>query len=114
MPNAREPQQLERLAPGRDQIGEVGDIVSESPGDFISVHPGDFVGIRTNLRRIRHEKGFSQEVLAHEAGVNRTYMSKLEKGDTWAGLEIMVRLSTVLGIEPADLLQPPAKRVRKR
>ena len=47
MPNAREPQQLERLAPGRDQIGEVGDIVSESPGDFISVHPGDFVGIRT-------------------------------------------------------------------
>ncbi|WP_231665097.1 hypothetical protein, partial [Ralstonia solanacearum] len=45
-PNAREPQQLERLAPGRDQIGEVGDIVSESPGDFISVHPGDFVGIR--------------------------------------------------------------------
>ena len=46
MPNAREPQQLERLAPGRDQIGEVGDIVSESPGDFISVHPGDFVGIR--------------------------------------------------------------------
>ncbi|MFN5489736.1 MAG: hypothetical protein ACK5AX_33615, partial [Bradyrhizobium sp.] len=46
LPNAREPQQLERLAPGRDQIGEVGDIVSESPGDFISVHPGDFVGIR--------------------------------------------------------------------
>lgn len=31
----------ERLAPGRDQIGKVGDIVSESP-----VHPGDFVGIR--------------------------------------------------------------------
>ncbi|WP_210263112.1 hypothetical protein, partial [Bradyrhizobium brasilense] len=36
----------ERLATGRDQIGEVGDIVSESAGDFISVRLGDFVGIR--------------------------------------------------------------------
>ncbi|HLH89353.1 MAG TPA: hypothetical protein VKX28_12945, partial [Xanthobacteraceae bacterium] len=36
----------ERLVPGRDQIGKVGDIVSESPGDFKSVHPGDIVGIR--------------------------------------------------------------------
>jgi len=39
--------QPERLAPGRDQIGKVGDFVSESPGDFKSVPPGDFVGIRT-------------------------------------------------------------------
>jgi hypothetical protein len=37
----------ERLAPGRDQIGKVGDIVSESPRDFKSGHPGDFVGIGT-------------------------------------------------------------------
>ena len=33
-----------------------------------------------NLRRLRHEKGLSQEGLAYEAGVNRTYLSKLEKG----------------------------------
>ncbi len=37
----------ERLAPGRDQIGKMGDIVSESTGDFTSVRLGDFVGIRT-------------------------------------------------------------------
>ena len=67
-----------------------------------------------NLRRIRHEKGISQEELAYEAEVNRTYMSKVEKGDTWVGLEIMVKLSSALGIEPADLLRPPYKRVRKR
>jgi transcriptional regulator with XRE-family HTH domain len=34
----------------------------------------------TNLRRLRHAKGISQEDLAYEAGVNRTYLSKLEKG----------------------------------
>jgi transcriptional regulator with XRE-family HTH domain len=67
-----------------------------------------------NLRRIRHEKGISQEELAHEAEVNRTYMSKVEKGDTWVGLEIMVKLSGALGVEPADLLQRPPKRSRKR
>ncbi|MET4332125.1 hypothetical protein ABIB80_007987, partial [Bradyrhizobium sp. i1.15.2] len=31
---------------GRNQIGKVGDIVSESTGDLISVRLGDFVGIR--------------------------------------------------------------------
>ncbi|QOZ36574.1 hypothetical protein XH92_37435 [Bradyrhizobium sp. CCBAU 53421] len=39
----------ERLATGREQIGEVGDIVSESAGDFISVRLGDFVGIRNGV-----------------------------------------------------------------
>ena len=33
-----------------------------------------------NLRRLPHAKGISQEDLAYEAGVNRTYLSKLEKG----------------------------------
>ena len=67
-----------------------------------------------NLRRIRHEKGFSQEDLAYEAEVNRTYMSKLEKGESWVGLEILVKLAGVLGVEPADFLKGPAKKVRKR
>ena len=68
----------------------------------------------TNLRRIRHEKGFSQEVLAYEAEVNRTYMSKLEKGESWVGLEILVKLGKVLGVEPAEFLRTPPKRGRKR
>ena len=42
-----------------------------------------------NLRRLRHARGLSQEDLAHEADVNRTYMSKIEKGATWVGLEII-------------------------
>ena len=66
----------------------------------------------TNLRRLRQEKGLSQEELAHEAGVNRTYMSKLEQGQTWVGLKILVKLGAVLGTEPADFLQKPAKRAR--
>jgi len=61
-----------------------------------------------NLRRLRHAKGISQEDLAHEAGVNRTYMSKLEKGAIYPGLEIIAKLATVLEAEPAELLRVPA------
>ena len=63
-----------------------------------------------NLRRLRHAKGLSQEELAYEADVNRTYMSKLEKGGSYPGLEIIGKLATVLEIEPAELLKLPVRR----
>jgi transcriptional regulator with XRE-family HTH domain len=57
-----------------------------------------------NLRKARQSKGLSQEELAHKAKVNRTYISKLETGATWAGLEVICKVARVLGIEPSDLL----------
>jgi transcriptional regulator with XRE-family HTH domain len=63
-----------------------------------------------NLRRLRHAKGLSQEDLAHEAEVNRSYMSVLEKGASYPGLEIIGKLAAVLEIEPAELLKLPPKR----
>jgi transcriptional regulator with XRE-family HTH domain len=66
----------------------------------------------SNLRRLRHARRLSQEELAHQADVNRTYMSKIEKGGTWVGLEIIGKLSTVLEVEPAELLKTPKKRGR--
>jgi len=63
-----------------------------------------------NLRRLRHEKGISQEDLAYSAEINRTYISKLEKGVSYVGLEIIGKLAEVLEIEPATLLQLPAKK----
>jgi len=65
-----------------------------------------------NLRRFRHLKGISQEDLAYEADVNRTYISKLEKGVTFVGLEIIGKLADVLEVEPAEFLKP-VKRRRK-
>jgi transcriptional regulator with XRE-family HTH domain len=63
-----------------------------------------------NLRRLRHAKGLSQENLAYTAGVNRTYLSKLETGASYVGLEIIGRLAEVLEVEPADLLRRPSRR----
>jgi transcriptional regulator with XRE-family HTH domain len=62
-----------------------------------------------NLRRLRHAKGISQEGLAYEADVNRTYLSKLEKGVSYPGLEIIAKLAEALGVEPAELLMRSEK-----
>jgi transcriptional regulator with XRE-family HTH domain len=67
-----------------------------------------------NLRRLRHEQGISQETLAYEADVNRTYISKLEKGVSYAGLEVIGKLATVLKVEPAMLLVLPARAKRRK
>jgi transcriptional regulator with XRE-family HTH domain len=68
-----------------------------------------------NLRRLRHAQGMSQEDLAYEADVNRTYMSKLEKGGSYVGLEIIGKLAAVLKVEPAEFLRlPPNKKVRRK
>jgi len=70
----------------------------------------------TNLRRFRHAKALSQEDLAYEAGVSRSYLSQLEKGSFYASLNIIGRLAEVLDVEPAALLQraEKAKLPRKK
>lgn len=67
-----------------------------------------------NLRRLRHERGISQETLAYEADVNRTYISKLETGVSYAGLEIIGKLASVLKVEPAQLLLLPTRAKRRK
>jgi transcriptional regulator with XRE-family HTH domain len=67
-----------------------------------------------NLRRLRHARGLSQEELAYEADVNRSYMSQLERGGSYPGLEIIGKLAAVLQVEPADLLRLPVKRSARR
>ena len=66
-----------------------------------------------NLRRLRNAKGVSQDELAFEANVSRSYLSQLEKGTFYASLNVVGRLSEALGVEPAELLQIPQKRVSR-
>ena len=63
-----------------------------------------------NLRRVRHDRGLSQDDLAYEARMSRSYLSQIEKGAYYASLKIIERLAKVLRVEPAELLQAPRKR----
>jgi transcriptional regulator with XRE-family HTH domain len=68
----------------------------------------------TNLRRLRHEKGLSQDDLAYEAEISRSYLSQLEKGVFYASLKIIGRLASALDVEPAELLRLPKGRDNTR
>ena len=63
-----------------------------------------------NLRRLRYAKGLSQVDLARRAEVNRTYLSKLESGGIYPGLEVIGKLAIALGVGPGEFLRLPTKR----
>lgn len=58
-----------------------------------------------NLRRCRHAKGMSQEALAHDADIDRSYLSALERGVYAATIDMVGKLAGVLGVEPDELLR---------
>ncbi len=59
-----------------------------------------------NLRRIREERGLSQEALAFKAGIDRTYVSSLERQRYSASLDMIEKLASILQVEPTELLKP--------
>jgi transcriptional regulator with XRE-family HTH domain len=68
-----------------------------------------------NLRQVRHEKGYSQEALVLEAGVDRTYISPLEHCVYSASIDMVAKLPAVLGVETDTLLHRfAAKAGRKK
>ena len=66
-----------------------------------------------NLRALRRDRGMSQEDLAHLAGIDRTYVSALERSVYAASIDVVDRLARVLGVEAADLLRKPGSSRRK-
>lgn len=58
-----------------------------------------------NLKAARLAKGLSQEELAHRAGIDRTYISSLERGVYKASIVVVDRLARVLEAEASDLLK---------
>ena len=67
----------------------------------------------TNLRRLRHEKGISQEELANVAEVDRAHVSRIERGLHYVGLEIVEKFAEILEAEPAEFLRLPKRGGRK-
>lgn len=56
-----------------------------------------------NVRKYRKAKGLTQEKLALEAGITSEYISRIENGKENPTVELLFKISTVLGIEVATL-----------
>jgi transcriptional regulator with XRE-family HTH domain len=67
-----------------------------------------------NLRRIRRERGMSQEALAMAADIDRSYVSLLETERYSASVDMLDKLATALKASPYALLEPPSRQKRPK
>ena len=58
-----------------------------------------------NLKRIRTERGLSQERLALKAGMARAYIGLLERKKSSATLDAVEKLAKVLKVKPEEFLK---------
>ncbi len=56
-----------------------------------------------NVRRLRIERKLTQEQLAHDAGIDLTYMGGIERGRRNPSVDVIGRIANSLGCHPADL-----------
>lgn len=57
-----------------------------------------------NLREARKAENLSQEALALEIGIDRTYISGIERGVRNPSLDVIVKLAERVGVKPERLL----------
>ncbi len=62
-----------------------------------------------NVAGIRRERGWSQEQLAFETGLHRTYISGIERGARNPTVLVIDKLAKALGVRPATLLHVRAE-----
>jgi transcriptional regulator with XRE-family HTH domain len=57
------------------------------------------------IQKLRQERGWSQEKLAEEAGLHRTYIGQVERAEKSMGLENLFRVAKALGVTASTLVQ---------
>jgi transcriptional regulator with XRE-family HTH domain len=61
------------------------------------------------VKYFREQKNWSQEDLAEESGLHRTYISGIERGRRNPTIQILNRIAVALDIEPSLLLEEAKK-----
>ena len=65
------------------------------------------------LKELRTKCGLSQESLAHEAGLERNYISLLELGRNSASIKTIFKLTPALGVTAAEFMRKIEAKLRK-
>lgn len=62
--------------------------------------------LATNIIRLRGELGFSQEALAFEAGLHRTFIAHVERQSRNISIDNVEKIARALGVKVYELLTP--------
>ena len=65
-----------------------------------------------NVRRLRVLAGLSQEAFAVDAGIDRTYVSRVERGLENPTVAVLARVAKALGVDIVALVSEPSTRSR--
>jgi transcriptional regulator with XRE-family HTH domain len=69
--------------------------------------------LASRIKELRHDRGISQEELAHRSGLSRTGMGLVETGKRWPRLDTLISIADGLNIALDELfkgLHKPSKR----
>jgi transcriptional regulator with XRE-family HTH domain len=64
----------------------------------------------TNLRRVRHAKGLTQEELADRAGLSVRYLGSIERAAVSASVTVLGQIAKALRVDACELIQLPQRR----
>ena len=70
--------------------------------------------VAENVRSLRKAADLSQEELAHEAGLDRTYISQVERKKRNMTIVVLGRIAAALKVPPERLFAGSTAAVRKR
>lgn len=72
----------------------------------------DNLAVGKTIRRIRKDKGISQDVLSGFAGIARTHLTMIETGSKQANFETIWRIANALEMNPSELVAQIEKTIR--
>jgi len=60
--------------------------------------------VARNVKRLRQERGYTQEELSALAGINRNYTGMIERRERSPTVDVLEKLAKALKIDPVSLL----------
>lgn len=70
----------------------------------MSAKAPELLRLGKNIRKVREKRGFSQDVLALEIGLGRSYYGSLERGEINPSILTLIKITNVLDVELAAIM----------
>jgi transcriptional regulator with XRE-family HTH domain len=64
--------------------------------------------LSNNVKRCRMKNNLSQLALAEKVDISTNFLSDIERGKAWVSPNTLVKLASILNIEPYELFKPDA------